>query len=108
MEGVWIEYINLSYTIECRCRSIRQYESLGVRKGSEGVWVTIDIFIAIPNVVRVWQFTVYSTVGRGYCKSSGLVKSSALDPAFVPTCSTCIHQSNRSACSGVVGTRVPY
>ena len=34
------------------------YEFLGVRKGSEGVWVTIYINIAIPKVVRVWHFTV--------------------------------------------------
>ena len=52
--GVWkgfgSEYIYLSYTIEC--------SFIRVSRGFGRVWVTIYIYIAIPNVVRVWQFTV--------------------------------------------------
>ena len=41
--------------------TVALYEFLGVWKGFGRVWVRIYIYIAVPNVVRVWHFTVDNT-----------------------------------------------
>ena len=45
--------------------TVALYEFLGVLKGFGRVWVTIYIYIAVPNVVRVRHFTVVSSCSAG-------------------------------------------
>ena len=52
-QNIYIYHIQLTVTL---------YEFLGGLEGFGRVWVTIYIYIAVPNVVRVWHFTVCHSI----------------------------------------------